>query len=347
MTADDSTAGPARFLAWSALDAGTIARFVHPTVDLFASHLWFDLLARAAAPPGLAPGCVAIADAVIPVWCRRGRVVGGLSSPYSLVFTPPLGTAPATVGGAFARIARRHGTLRLDALDAAQPGLAPFLDAVAASGIIVQRFSHFGNWHAPVETAEFDAWLATRPGRLRSTITRKLKRARGVTSFSFIDSDAGLAAGISAFEQVYAMSWKQAEPFAAFNAACMRSLADAGLLRLGILATPSGPIAAQYWAVSGGSAMLLKLAHDEAHTALSPGTVLTAQMLAAILARDRPARLDFGRGDDPYKRLWVDQRHERIGALLINPRRPAGVLALVRGQVGALRRRLRKRKDKT
>ncbi|MBW4033894.1 MAG: GNAT family N-acetyltransferase [Proteobacteria bacterium] len=347
MTADDITAGPARLLAWSALDALTIARFAHPTADLFASHLWFDLLARTAVPPGLTPGCVVTADAAIPVWCRQGRVVAGLSSPYSLAFTPRLGATPAAAGRTFARIARRHATLRLDALDPAQPGLAPFLDAITSSGIIVQRFSHFGDWQAPVETDRFDAWLAARPGSLRSTIARKLKRARGATSFSFIDSEAGLAAGISAFEQVYAVSWKQPEPFAAFNAACMRSLADAGLLRLGVLATASGPIAAQYWAVSGGCAMLLKLAHDEAHTALSPGTVLTAQMLAAILARDRPTRLDFGRGDDPYKRLWVDQRHERIGALLINPRRPAGVLALVRGQVGALRRRLRQRKDNT
>jgi hypothetical protein len=325
-------------LDWSALDDATIGRFPAPRHDLFASHLWFDLLSRAAVPPAMQPCCLLAGDAAIPVWSARGRVRAGMSSPYSLAYTPSLGDAPQAAGAALARLARRGGTVRLDALDPAQPGLADCLEGIARGGIIVQRFSHFGDWQAPVATDQFDAWLATRPGSLRSTVTRKLKRARDKTGFSFITDGAALEAGIVAFERVYAVSWKRPEPYPAFNAACIRTLAAAGLLRLGVLSTASGPIAAQYWAVAGGSAMLLKLAHDEAHAALSPGTVLTARMIAEILPRDRPATLDFGRGDDPYKRLWVDQRHERIGALLINPRHPAGLLALARTGAGRLRR---------
>jgi hypothetical protein len=326
---------------WPTLDAPAIARFPAADHDLFASYLWFDLLARAAAPAGLRPACILNGDAIIPVWSGQGRALTALSSPYSLAYTPSLGAHPRQAGADFARLARRGATTRLDALNQAQPGLTEFFGGIASGGIIVQRFSHFGDWQAPVSVDHFDAWLATRPGSLRSTVTRKLKRAQPTTTFQFITGGPALEAGIAAFEQVYVKSWKQPEPFPLFNATCMRALAGAGLLRLGILSTATGPIAAQYWAMSGGSAMLLKLAHDEAHASLSPGTVLTARMLAAILPQDRPTTLDFGRGDDPYKRLWVDQRHERIGALLINPRHPAGLVALARSGVGAARRRVR------
>jgi hypothetical protein len=40
--------------------------------------------------------------------------------------------------------------------------------------------------------------------------------------------------------------------------------------------------------------------------------------------------LDFGRGDDAYKPLWVGQRRQRNGMLLTNPRSAAGLLALAR-----------------
>lgn len=342
MVIEDDT----RVLPWSALDEPSIARFADPARDLFASHLWFDTLARAATPHGVAAGCVVIGDhtALVPVWCvgsGGGLVVqAGQSSPYSLEFAPIIAGDPFRAGRGFAGLARRRGVVRLDALDERNPAIAPFLAGCRAGGLQAQRFAHFGDWSAPVETDDFDRWLATRPGSLRSTITRKLKRARTTARFHLFGAD-DLEVGIAAFEQVYAKSWKQPEPFPLFNITCMRALAGAGLLRLAVLAGPSGPIAAQYWAVSGGRAMLLKLAHDEAYAALSPGTVLTAQMLDAILARDRPSLLDFGRGDDAYKRLWVDQRHERYGVMLINPRHPRGLAAMATAAAGAVRRRLR------
>ncbi len=72
---------------------------------------------------------------------------------------------------------------------------------------------------------------------------------------------------------------------------------------------------------------------------LSPGTVLTAWMVRALLA-EGVTQLDFGRGDDPYKRLWADARRQRKGLILARPWRPRGAMALLRQAAGgALRRR--------
>ena len=103
----------------------------------------------------------------------------------------------------------------------------------------------------------------------------------------------------------------------------MREAAAAGVLRLGLYWLGAQPVAAQLWIVEHATATVLKLAHDEAFKAHSPGTVLTALMLRRLLDEEHVAEIDFGRGDDAYKQGWAGQRRQRIGLVLVNPRRGA------------------------
>jgi CelD/BcsL family acetyltransferase involved in cellulose biosynthesis len=155
-----------------------------------------------------------------------------------------------------------------------------------------------------------------------------------------IRDPAGIEAGIAGYLDVYRRSWKVPEPFPDFDAALLRAAAAAGVLRLGLLWRHAEAVAAQYWIVSHGQAAVLKLAHDEAHRALSPGTVLTAWMIRGLIEEGVQA-LDFGRGDDPYKQLWTTQRRRRIGVVLARPWRPLGAVALGRQWAGAAIRRMR------
>jgi CelD/BcsL family acetyltransferase involved in cellulose biosynthesis len=107
---------------------------------------------------------------------------------------------------------------------------------------------------------------------------------------------------------------------------------------MGLLWRADGtPVAAQYWLLSGGVAALLKLAHDQAALADSPGTVLTALMIRQLIEADQPTSLDFGRGDDPYKQLWASERRQRIGVTLSDPWHPAGFVACVLQAAGRRR----------
>jgi CelD/BcsL family acetyltransferase involved in cellulose biosynthesis len=109
----------------------------------------------------------------------------------------------------------------------------------------------------------------------------------------------------------------------------MRAMAVLGLLRFGVWSIATQPVAVQVWVVRDGQAIVLKLAHDEAFKAHSPGTVLTALMLRH-LDQEHVARIDFGRGDDAYKQGWATRRRQRIGLLLVNPRSWSGMAALAR-----------------
>jgi hypothetical protein len=64
-------------------------------------------------------------------------------------------------------------------------------------------------------------------------------------------------------------------------------------------------------------------------------------MIERLIEEDGVRELDFGRGDDGYKGLWVSRRRQRIGVLVADPRHPAGLLALARHGAGRLRARLR------
>ena len=69
--------------------------------------------------------------------------------------------------------------------------------------------------------------------------------------------------------------------------------------------------------------------------------MLTAHVIRSLMDEGGVAELDFGRGDDEYKRDWAGERRQRIGVMLANPRRPAGMLLLARQAAGPVWRRLR------
>ncbi|HUB49273.1 MAG TPA: GNAT family N-acetyltransferase [Acetobacteraceae bacterium] len=325
------------------------------TPGLFSSRAWWRTVTGFAMPPDTHP-CFLLATtggrpvALLPL--RRDAADDvpstNLTTPYTCLYEPLLapGLPPAelvAVFAAFARLCHGQATLRLDAMAEDWPALPALEQGAREAGLRTVRFAHFGNWHETVGGLGWTGYVASRPGALRETIRRRLRRAGQIpdAGFDVITGMSDLEAGIDAFEHVYARSWKLPEPFPLFNAALMRETAAAGLLRLGIWRIAGAPVAAQLWIMEQGTATVLKLAHDEAFQAHSPGTVLTALMLRRFFDEEQFTAIDFGRGDDAYKRGWARERRQRIGLVLVDPRRPAGLGFLARHALGRVRDALR------
>lgn len=313
--------------------------------NFFASEAWWRTVLAAGMPLGAEARFLQCADAMLlPLQLLDGgRTLQSLTNPYTGLYQPLLapGLDDATLrraGIEFGRFCRGWPTVRLDAMADDPSTLTPLLAGARRAGMLASRFTHFGNWHEPIAGRSWEEYLAARPGALRETVRRKLKRAQAI--LDIVATPDAVEAGIEAYEEIYARSWKVPEPFPLFHAEMMRRAAASGVLRLGLLRTGEKVVAAQIWIVQGGRASVLKLAHDEADRALSPGTVLTALMIRELLAHEAVAELDFGRGDDPYKQLWATQRRQRIGIVLANPLRLHGVAALGRQWLGHARRRL-------
>jgi hypothetical protein len=312
--------------------------------DVFAGRAFLDSVLRAAIPEGATPLLAEAGGVLLTLMRGRDGGLGSLTTPYTLAWRPLLAeAAPREAGRALGRLLRGQ-TVRLEALDPEAPGLAAFRAGLSEARLIALPFAHFGNWHEalPADT-RWSAYLAARPPTLRTTITRKLHRA--ARDFTFESASApgpALEAGIVAYEAVRAGSWKPEEPHPDFDATLMRAMAALGALRFGVLRDKAGaPVAAQYWVVDGGRAWVLKLSHLESAKATSPGTALTAMMIRTLLDEDGVRELDFGRGDDEYKKLWVAHRRQRIGLLLADPLHPTGLAAIARHLAGRAMRRLR------
>lgn len=316
--------------------------------DAFSTLGWYRTTLAAALAPGV-QACFHVArrgGVVLGVFPMQ-RAAGGfsaLATPYTCLWQPLLAPgldAPTLVqiGRNLGRLWRAGAPARLEALDAGAFWLAPLLQGLRSAGLRALRFDHFGNWFLPVAGLTWPDYLAGRPGALRSAIGRKTRRLMNLGAALTLTSSAeGVSSAIGAYEKIYARSWKEPESFPEFNAALMRSCAAEGTLRLGVLALDGEPIAAQVWVVHAGWAGVLKLAHDEAYRALAPGTVLSGLIIRHLLERDRVTELDFGRGDDGYKRLWTGQRRQRSGVLLADPWRLGGGLVIARHCAGKIRK---------
>lgn len=275
--------------------------------------------------------------------------LSGFSNLYSPLFGPlwrPSIADPTTVAyglvDAIVEESPRWATIRFDCLDRKTPMFDALADAFRGKGMMIQPFFHFGNWFEDI-AGSFDEFFRKRPAGLRNTLRRKSKKleALGSHRYKVFADQNDLDVAIDAYEHVYAASWKQPEPFPKFTGGLIKTAASAGCLRLGVLYIEERPVAAQIWIVSHGTATILKLAHDERFKALSPGSLLTFQLMRRVIEVDGVHEVDFGRGDEPFKSLWLSQRRERWGILAFNARTLRGAVSAARHLGGsALRRRL-------
>ncbi len=321
--------------------------------DFFVSLPWFRTLAGHGSPPDSVAGLYStgnVGSRVGLVTQRPPRGMGGLGARslrsltnfYSCSFAPLLEDRErlATIVPLIEAIMAerpRWDVINLDSLDRDSAAFGALADAFVRHGWPVQRYFHFGNWYESTAGMTAAEYFAARPGNLRSTLKRqaaKLKKA-AVARYRVFDSQSDIEEGIALYEQVYARSWKESEPFPSFAAALMRETAALGCLRLGVLLIDGAPAAAQIWIVWHGKATIFKLAHDRQFAPLSPGSLLTQHVMERVLGEGNIREVDFGRGDDPYKQLWLPKRRERWGIMAFNPRTIHGRLAALRHLGGA------------
>ena len=327
--------------------------------DPYLAPAWFSRLAVCC----LAPTDQARLDGIetadgrawFPLRTRLGRAgplrfaeLAGLSNFYSMRWAPPgLGTAadPAALVRRWAKALRAERPapvrLRLEALVAPSRAFTGLVDGLGAAGWWVERFPQFVNWYLPVSGLAFDDYWRGRPGQLRSTVARKhkqLAKAHRLT-LEVVTDAADADRAVTAYEAVHMASWKPAEPHPAFMPRLIRDgLADGGA-RVGLLHIDDRPVAAQIWVLGGGTATIYKLSYDKAWKTSSAGSILTRHMIEDALARGGLAEIDFGWGDDAYKRDWLPERRERWGLAAYNPNTLGGLLLASRNLVPARLRR--------
>ncbi|RED15674.1 GNAT family N-acetyltransferase [Parasphingopyxis lamellibrachiae] len=211
----------------------------------------------------------------------------------------------------------------------ADPG--PVEQAFGDAGWKVIRTVATENWKLrPPE--DFETFWSARPGKLRSTVKRKGKKANlEIAIHNNFNEQAW-----EDYKAIYAQSWKPDEGSWDFMREFAEHEGEAGTLRLGVAYKEGEPVAAQLWHVENGHATIHKLAYTENSKSYSPGSILSEAMFRHVIERDAPAVIDYGTGSEPYKADWMDAPRPLYRLQLYNPRRPAAWLSLLRHKLSGL-----------
>jgi len=284
----------------------------------FARREWFTLLENAGARPFVALASDGDAAVALPLKLN-GRGLENLTNWYAFTWTD-LATGDTGREAMLAVLARgladRTGRIVLNKLPD-EDGTATRLEsAFRSTGWLVLRERCDSNHVLPVGGRNFADYLAARPGQLRTTLKRKAKKVQ-VKILTHFQEQVW-----QSYEAVYAESWKPGEGDPEMLRRFAEAEGDAGRLRLGVVRHEGEVVAAQVWTVENGVAYIHKLAHLECAKPLSAGTTLTAALFEHVIDDDHVEWVDFGTGDDPYKRDWMEQVRPRWRLTCWRPERP-------------------------
>ena len=306
---------------------------------------WYETLAQSGMEAGFQPRLYAGAHTALVASVSNGpspRDIRGCCNMYTIehavLSESDDGVAPFMAE--FARESPHTDVIMLPGLDPAGPQFAAAAAGLRQAGLLVKPYFSWGIWFEPIASG-FEGYLDARPSQLKNTWRRKLGAMEKSAKLAFrTNSEMSTEDFIASYDSVYQRSWKEPEPFAGFMPSLMRMAAGKGALRHGVLLADGQPVAAQFWIVWAGRAIIYKLAYDEKWSKFSPGTLLTMHMVRHVLERDAVQEINFGRGDDEYKKLWMSMRRERWGIEAVNPKTLRGLGRAVRLTAALARDRL-------
>jgi len=270
-------------------------------------------------------------------------ILSSLSNFYTITFSPigefldtGTGEALSALAKGIANDHRRWDLVDLRPLDPTSPAYLNLVHSFRSAGMVVQEYFCFGNWYLPTAGLAYDEYFKGVPSAMQNTIRRKKKKLEktGKARIDIITNSEGLEVAIDAYSRIYLSSWKRSEPYPHFVPGLIRICAEKKWLRMGVVYLDDQPIAAQVWIVNSGKATIYKLAHDQRYDEFSSGSTLTTHLIQHVLEVDKVREIDFGSGDDPYKKNWLSQRRERWGILAMNPRSLAGCVGILRNVGG-------------
>ena len=273
--------------------------------------------------------------AVLPL-LRKQRDIVALANWYSFRVSPlatPGADTPALFAELAADLAGQAPRITVSPLPNENGETVLLEQAFRKAGWTVFRRQCDVNHVLPVNGRSFAEYMAERPGPLRTTLKRKAGKVTVSLERHFNPESW------AAYEAVYAQSWKGEEGSPAFLRAFAEAEGAAGRLRLGLAFAGDEPVAAQFWTVEHGTAFIHKLAHTEASKPLSPGTTLSAALFEEVIDRDHVDLVDFGTGNDPYKRDWMELVRPRYQLEMYRSKWPGNWLRIFRA---ALRQTLGK-----
>jgi hypothetical protein len=224
---------------------------------------------------------------------------------------------------------------------AAESELAALVgQALRKSGYWVQPYANSFNRFENTSGLSFDEYFNKRTSKQRYNVKNRVKKLEetGTLDISFYTGDGPqeeLQRGIDGYVLGTVESWKSPASMASRSMLkLIRLAAEEGCLRLAVMKLEERPVAAQFWIVAGGVAHSMRVGYNEDYKKMALGTVLTKHTLEYLLDRDKVDEIDFGYGNETYKKVWMKDSRDYSGFIAFNPATPRGVFFAAKHIVG-------------
>lgn len=201
-----------------------------------------------------------------------------------------------------------------------------------------------------------DAYLQAMSSATRNALKRREKKLRaafdGNVSVQCIRTPEQVRPFLAAVQRISNGTW-QARTFGAVeydseqNISAMMQMAGKGWLRSYLLTGGDIPLAFVIGYQYGGQFVFAEPGFDRAWEALAPGTVLNSLLIGDLFNHSTPRVLDFGFGDNQYKRILGNECADACKAAIVHSpawralifvqRAVAGVEQCVRATLKSLR----------
>ena len=296
-----------------------------PHAGPFATPGWFSMLQQHGRQPLLAEASDADGFAILPLE-RDRRSLRSLTNWYAFTWRPVMqGCGSEAAINAICRdLKGMGGRIDLTRIPDEDGSASTLARAMRNSGWLVWLEENDVNHILRPARRSFDEYLAARPGQLRTTLKRKAGKLDIRLSQCFVAEEWAI------HEEIYAGSWKPAEGDPRFLRAFAERESKAGHYLLAIASKDERPLATQFWTVQDGVAYIHKLAHRPDAARHSPGSVLTAALLRHVFEEANVDLIDFGTGDESYKRDWMEEVRPRYALTCLDPARAANWPSIIR-----------------
>jgi len=329
--------------------------------EFFLTLDWFSCLHETSLSISSSPRIYAVVDERGETGCllycsttAESRNLTGMTNFYTVQYQPVLAGHPVNRTLAIAQLIkfianedRRWHSLRLNFLSEDDIDDFRLQGALHENGFSAHSFFQYENWFINVAGRDFSTYYSERPSQLRNTIKRKerkLRKTNEVRIEILTENNSDLSVAISDYTKIYNNSWKDPEPFPEFTPSLIRTCANLGILRLGLLYIQEQPAAAQLWIVSNSRATIYKLAYDEQFAKTSVGSILSKVLFEHAIDIDHVDEIDYGIGGESYKKDWMDSMRKIVGVQAYNRRTCLGLFRGVSERIAtALKKLLRSR----
>lgn len=169
------------------------------------------------------------------------------------------------------------------------------------------------NWIYHNNNEDFKKYATFSPSRIKD-IERKERQLlkKHTIKFKIWSDETDLDKVIKDYFEVYNNSWKDEERYKDFIPDLIKLCAKENMLRLGIIYVDDRATAAQFNIFHDKITLIYKLSYHEDYKHLSTGAILSYKMMQHAFDQDHTQEVDYGSGDDGYKKEWMNYCREKM-----------------------------------